>query len=192
MRDPRLPPDMAILGELRNDPVVVVPPDDGWPAIFASWRWRLAAALGVVAVRIDHVGSTAVPGLAAKPVVDIQVSVGDVQDEGSYVPAIELLGPRLRSREPGHRYLRPPPGMARDVQVHVCQAGGEWERDHLRFRDYLRTHPDRAAAYGALKIDLAARYPQDRIGYAEAKGPFIAETLRLAGTDVQACAEVSA
>ena len=191
MRDPRLPPEMEIFGDVRNDPVAVVPPDEGWLAVFASWRWRLAAALGTSAVRIDHVGSTAVPGLAAKPIVDIQVAVRDVEDEDSYVPAIESLGLRLRSREPGHRYFRPPPGMSRDVQVHVCQAGGQWERDHLLFRDYLRAHPDRAAAYGALKTDLAARYPEDRIGYNLAKGPFIAETLRLAKADAHAGAPES-
>lgn len=179
-RDPRLPADMELLGDVRRDPIVMVAYQRTWPGLFAEWHDRLTRALGPVALRVDHVGSTAVPGLPAKPVVDIQVSVADVDDESAYVVAIESTGPRLRSREPGHRYFRPPPGMDRLVQVHVCAAGSEWERVHLLFPAYLRAHPERAASYARLKQDLAAAFPHDRIGYTEAKGPFIEETLAMA------------
>jgi GrpB-like predicted nucleotidyltransferase (UPF0157 family) len=140
-------------------------------------RRRLAKELGATAVRIDHVGSTAVPGLAAKPVIDVQVSVPDVEDEPSYVAAIERCGLALRYREKGHRYFRPPPGRRRTYQVHVCTAGSKWERDHLLFRDFLRAHADEARRYEAMKYDVAGHHRSDRIAYNDAKGPLIAEQL---------------
>jgi GrpB-like predicted nucleotidyltransferase (UPF0157 family) len=167
-------------GPERGESVEIVPYDPAWPVTFAELHGRLVSALGDVAVRIDHVGSTAVPGLAAKPVIDIQVSVPRVEDEVAYRSAIESIGVGLRMREQGHRYFRPPPPFPRVVQVHVCEAGSSWERDHLLFRDYLRAHPERAVAYAALKHRLAPQFGLDRIGYTLAKEPFIRETLELA------------
>jgi GrpB-like predicted nucleotidyltransferase (UPF0157 family) len=172
----------TILGPERNDPVAIVAYDPLWPSRFEVWRDRLARAIGVPALRIEHIGSTAVPGLAAKPVVDIQVSVPDVADEDSYVPAIESVGFGLRYRNEGlgWRYFRPPPGLPREAQVHVCSAGSESERLHLLFRDYLRAHPAEADAYAAAKRVAAARHPADRIAYTDAKGVFIHPALRRA------------
>jgi len=175
-RDPRL----ELAGSGRGDPVEVVPYDPGWAATFARWRDRLAAALGAAVVRIEHVGSTSVEGLAAKPVVDIGVGVPDVEDEATYLPAIEGLGVPLRSRETGHRYFRPGPGHPREIQVHVWQVGSSFERVHLLFRDYLRAHPAARAAYAALKVAVAERYRDDRIAYNEAKTGFILDTLEAA------------
>jgi GrpB-like predicted nucleotidyltransferase (UPF0157 family) len=169
-----------ILGEERGDAVEVVPYDRLWPQRYADMRERLRDVLGTVARRIEHVGSTAVPGLAAKPVVDILLSVDDLQDEQAYRGPIESLGFGLRYRKAHWRYFRPIPGIPRDYQMHVCQSGSKWQRDHLLFRDYLLVHPDRAAEYGMLKRDLAPRYGLDRIGYTDAKAPFIRETLRRA------------
>lgn len=161
------------VGPLRSDPIELVDPDPSWPARFESMRAKLVAALGFAAQRIDHVGSTAVPGLAAKPIVDIQVSVADVDDEPAFVPQIESCGLLLRFIEPGHRYFRPPPGLPRLWQIHVCSVGSNWERDHLLFRDYLRAHPHEAQAYSDLKRELAPRFRHDRIGYTDAKDPWI-------------------
>jgi GrpB-like predicted nucleotidyltransferase (UPF0157 family) len=167
-----------VLGADRPaDPVEIVAYDPEWPARFEAMRARLASALGATAVRIDHVGSTAIPGLAAKPVIDIQISVPDVNDEQAFRAPIERQGFALRWVEPGHRYFRPPPGVAREYQVHVCTVGSEWERVHLLFRDYLRTHPDVAAEYEALKRDLATRLTLERIAYNDAKAPFIDSTV---------------
>ena len=120
------------------------------------------------------------PGLAAKPVVDVQVSVPDVTDEASFLPAFESLGLPLRTSEPGHRYFRPPRGRPREVQVHVCDAGGSWERVHPLFRDYLRADPGAREAYAALKRGLAEMYRDDRIAYSEAKTDFILDALEAA------------
>ena len=163
-----------IFGDNRaTDPVAIVEYDPAWPDRYEAMRARLGAALGPVAVRIDHVGSTAVPGMPAKPIIDIEVSVPDVADADSFRDAIEAQGFASRMIEPGHHYFRPPPGLPRDYQVHVCTIGSDWEWRHLLFRDYLRAHPGTAAEYAALKRDLATRHTLDRIAYNDAKGPFI-------------------
>lgn len=165
-------PDTEFIGRASLDPIEVVDPSPGWPGVFAEWQARLAAALGGTARRIEHIGSTAVPGLVAKPIIDVLVSVADLDEESRYVPAIESLGPALRLREPGHRYFRAP-GERRVVHVHVCEAGGRWERDHLLFRDYLRAVPEAVAAYAGLKRRLAERFRHDRTAYTEGKTEFI-------------------
>ena len=162
------------------DPIEVVPYDPTWPAAFASWRTALHRALGATALRIEHVGSTAVPGLAAKPVIDVQISVRDLADETRYVPAIEALGVALRSRDATHRYFRPAGSIPRTVQIHVYQSGSAEEREHLLFRDFLRDDADTRAAYAALKRDVAHRYRDDRIAYNEAKSAFILDALERA------------
>lgn len=168
-----------MLGDPRGEPVKLADPSPDWAERFESIRGQLAAALGTAAVRIDHVGSTSIPGIAAKPVIDVQVSVPDLADEAAYAPAIESAGWPLRTRELdiGHMYFRDPAGRPRLVQIHVCEAGSKWERDHLLFRDYLRAHPDTARAYEAIKRAAANAYGLDRLAYTEAKGPFIERAL---------------
>ena len=169
-------PGMELVGSVGADTIYVASYDPAWPEHFADWQQRIFFAVST-AVRIDHVGSTAVPGLAAKPIVDVQVSVPDVADEAPYLQELGSLGLYLRIREPGHRYLRPPPGEPRAVHVHVCEAGSRWEREHLLFRDYLRAESAVRDAYTALKLDLAARYRHDRLAYSEAKTGFILDAL---------------
>lgn len=170
-------PELEVLGPGRGDPVEIVPYDQRWPLIFAAWKKRLREALREVAITVHHIGSTAVPGLPAKPVVDMLVGVGDVEDEARFVPPLERLLLQLRSREPGHRYFRPPPGTPRLIQVHVCRAGSDWERTHLAFRDLLRSDPHLAAVYAALKVKLARRFRHDRLAYTEGKTGFILDAL---------------
>jgi GrpB-like predicted nucleotidyltransferase (UPF0157 family) len=170
-------------GSERSDlELTLVPYDHDWPRRFESWRSRVAAALGAAAVRIEHVGSTAVPGLPAKPTVDVQISVSDPEAEPRYVPQVESVGLVLRSRDQLHRFFRPPAGQPREVHVHVCRAGSDWERDHLLFRDYLRANPEGRAAYSAAKLAAAARWADDRIGYTEAKTDVILDLLDQAET----------
>lgn len=159
------------------DPVEVVPYRAEWAATFAAWRERLWQRLQRSVERIEHVGSTAVPGLVAKPVVDIQVSVRDVENEPTYVPAIESLGVALRSREPGHRYFRPAGDQPRTLQLHVIEPGSDWEREHLLFRDFLRADKSTRDEYARLKLELAARYRDDRLAYNDAKTGFILDAL---------------
>jgi len=155
------------------EPVELVAWDPRWIERFEQMRERLAAALGPLALRIEHVGSTSIPDMLAKPVVDIQVSVADVDDTDAYRAHVEAQGFELRFMEPGHRYFRPPPGVPRDYQVHVCEVGSDWERVHLLFRDYLRAHPDIATEYGRMKLRLAAQHRAERIAYNDDKSGFI-------------------
>jgi GrpB-like predicted nucleotidyltransferase (UPF0157 family) len=150
-------------------PVEVVAYDPGWTEGFETWRARLAGLLGPVARRIEHVGSTSVPGLAAKPIVDIQVSVADMGDEDGYVRPCEAAGLQLRFRDDQHRFFQPPPGQPRDVHVHVCQQGGGWEREHLLFRDYLRSSADARQAYAAAKREAARVWADHGAAYTDAK-----------------------
>ncbi len=154
---------------VERDLVEIVRYDPAWPARFRSWHGRLATSLGPTAERIEHVGSTAVPGLPAKPVIDVQVSVPNPDVESSYVLAIESLGIQLRSRDREHRYFRPFSGLPREIQVHVCATGSRWERKHLLFRDYLRSSEAARDAYLAAKQEAADRWRDDRVAYADAK-----------------------
>jgi GrpB-like predicted nucleotidyltransferase (UPF0157 family) len=158
----------------------VVSYDPAWAARFERWRARIAGALGATAMAIEHVGSTSVPGLHAKPIVDIQVSVAEPDGEDAYVPALASIGLQLRSRDSLHRFLRPFRGHPREVHVHVCAAGSEWEREHLLLRDYLRAHPGAARTYGDTKRELAIRWRDDSVAYGEAKTTVILEALRSA------------
>jgi GrpB-like predicted nucleotidyltransferase (UPF0157 family) len=155
----------------------VVAYDPYWPGRYQRWRDRLAGQLAGTALRIEHVGSTAVPGLPAKPTIDVQVSVADLADESRYVAQIEQAGVQLRSRDVLHRFFRPFAGQPREVHVHVCQAGSGWEREHLLFRDYLRSHPVARDSYAKVKWEAAAVWSDDRIAYTEAKTGVILDLL---------------
>jgi GrpB-like predicted nucleotidyltransferase (UPF0157 family) len=166
--------DAVLVGGREERPVVLAAPDPGWPALYEHHRAHLAGALGPRARRIDHVGSTAVPGLAAKPVVDIQVTVDDPDDEPAFGPLLESAGYAVRVREPGHRMFRTPD---RAVHVHVWAAGSADERRHVLFRDWLRRDDADRARYEEVKRALAARRWRDTNYYAEAKGPVIADIM---------------
>lgn len=166
--------DVELIGGTERRDIRVLAYDPGWPARFRTERDRIAAALTDTARRIDHVGSTSVPGLAAKPIIDIDVSVPDVEDEAAYLPQLELAGYVLRVREPGHRMMR---SGNLDVHVHICDSGSEWERRHLLFRDWLRCDAADRDAYGELKHQLAQRDWADMNAYADAKEPLIAQIM---------------
>ncbi len=169
--------EQVLVGGIEKRAIVIVDYDPGWAARFEFERERIAETLGASALRIEHVGSTAVPGLAAKPIVDIVVEAEDVADE-SIVAALETAGYELRVREPGHRMFRTP---ERDVHVHLWpRADVEVER-HLRFRDRLRQDAADRAAYERLKRGLAAREWEDMNEYAQAKDELIDEITARAG-----------
>jgi GrpB-like predicted nucleotidyltransferase (UPF0157 family) len=158
--------------------IEVVQYDERWPSLFRELGGTLRDALGDVALRIDHIGSTAVPGLAAKPIIDVQVSVASFEPFDPVRIPMEGLGFVWRAGNPDRmkRYFREAPGTRR-THIHVRRAGSWSEQYALLFRDYLRTHDGDAARYAALKWDLAERYRQDRIAYTDAKGPFIWVTM---------------
>jgi GrpB-like predicted nucleotidyltransferase (UPF0157 family) len=162
-----------------SDPITVLPYDPVWPENFRHLGAQLRAALGGVALRIDHIGSTAVPGLAAKPIVDVQISVKRLEPVEPFRSPLEAAGfvYRAAKTERTKRYFREPPGQRR-THVHVRRTGSFSEQFALLFRDFLRADPAAALGYGQRKLVLAARFAHDRHAYLEAKLPIIWEVLR--------------
>ena len=163
--------------------VVVIEYQSAWPQMFSEIGTRLRRELGDAALRIDHIGSTAVPGLDAKPIIDIQVSVPSFEPLDAYRVPLERAGfvHRADNTERTKRYFRERPGDRR-THIHVRRAGSFSEQFALLFREYLRGHPARSTDYAVLKHALAARFshPEQREDYVDGKAPFIWETIRLA------------
>ncbi len=164
--------------------MVVVAPDPRWPDLFEADRLLIVGALGATALGVDHVGSTSVPGLAAKPVIDILLQVADSADESSYVPHLEAHGYHLHVREPDwleHRVLhrRTGHGAPHDANVHVLspELGAGEIRRMIGFRDWLRRRPDDRDRYAAVKRDLASRTWRSVQDYADAKTEVVEEIL---------------
>ena len=157
--------------------------DPRWPAAFEAERERLARGLGEQARRIDHHGSTAIPGMAAKPIIDIQISVDTLQPLPSYAAPLAALGYRHRpsADDAVCPFFHRPHEWPHTHHVHVVAAGGLEERRTLAFRDYLREHPDVAREYAALKKRLAqgtdASDADAREAYARAKTAFVEAVL---------------
>ena len=160
------------------DRIAVVPYDPEWPALFRQLGAALRGVLGDTALRIDHIGSTSIPGLAAKPIIDIQISVAGFDPLEAFRVPIESLGFIFRASNPDltKRYFRETPGERR-THIHVRRAGSWPEQFALLFRDYMRTHDEDAKRYAEIKYHLAQQYGEDRHGYTDAKGPFIWEIM---------------
>ena len=162
--------------------VEVVAYDPAWPAMFEREAAVLREVFGDEVVAIHHMGSTAVPNLRAKPIVDIMLVVADIERVDAYNPQMEALGyePRGEFGLPRRRYFPKDVDGMRVFQVHTWQAGDIEVERHLAFRDYLRAHPETAVAYGNLKTELAAKYATDREKYMDGKDPFIRDLERVA------------
>lgn len=171
------------VGELTPlaGPIQLVDYDPAWPRLFQREAHRIRAALGERAVRIEHVGSTAVPGLAAKPLIDILLAVADSADEAAYLPALAAAGYALRIREPAwheHRLLK---GPDTDVNLHVFSLGCSEIERMLRFRDHLRRHEADRRLYERTKRALARRDWAYTQHYADAKTAVVEEIIARAG-----------
>jgi GrpB-like predicted nucleotidyltransferase (UPF0157 family)/ADP-ribose pyrophosphatase YjhB (NUDIX family) len=153
--------------------VEIVEYDPAWPERFRALAERAASALGDLVLAVEHVGSTSVPGLAAKPVIDLDVVVRP-EDVDAAIQRLATLGYVHRGELgiPGRHAFRAPPGEAKH-HLYLCVAGSTGLIDHLRFRDHLRTHPDAAAEYAGLKRRLAEQHRDDAEAYQSAKSDFI-------------------
>ena len=154
-------------------PVYVVPYVPCWPKLFEYERARVEAAVGRWVESVEHIGSTAVPGLDAKPIVDLMVGVRSLEDGARCARVLQGLGYEHRGEAgvPGRIFLRTllPPVLHLNLGVF----GGEFWEKHLLFRDYLRMHPETAREYARLKHELARRFRHDREAYTEAKTSFV-------------------
>lgn len=167
----------ATVGELvpHNATIHLADYDPLWPALYEREAARVRGALGAAALRLEHVGSTSVPGLAAKPVIDVVLVVSDSSDEEAYVSALETSGYVLRIREPDwyeHRLFK---GPDTNVNLHTfSESCAEVDR-MVAFRDWLRTHDDDRELYERSKRELAAREWRHVQNYADAKAAVVAE-----------------
>jgi GrpB-like predicted nucleotidyltransferase (UPF0157 family) len=179
---------VARIAELTREPIAIVPYDDQWPVRYAKEEGRLLRTLPLDLVkRIAHIGSTAVPGLSAKPIIDVQVEVTSLDRvRREVVPIMQDLAyefiwrPSMGEQAPFYAwFIKRNERGQRIFHVHMVEPD-QASVDRLVFRDHLRTHPDAAQRYEALKQGLAAAHPVDRAAYTLSKTPFITEVLRRA------------
>ncbi len=177
--------------DLRPEPVRVVAYDPAWPQHFVRLRDRILPVIKAHIDRVEHVGSTSVPGLAAKPIIDMDVIVTSPEALEACIVAMEPLGYQHRG-ELGiagrHAFTRPE-GLPTH-NLYVCLEGSLGLRNHLLLRDHLRAHPEAVEAYGALKMKLAQAHTYDRDAYLEGKTAWIVSVLQKYTMDAQALAEI--
>lgn len=181
---------LAMTQDAPSLPIVIADYDPRWAAMYAEESARVQSVIGEWLLGIEHVGSTSVPGLAAKPVVDIMPGLRSLDDSPHIVEPLQKLGyqyfPEHEDVMPERRYFALPAGAEhrgrRRFHLHIVETKSAFWRRHLAFRNYLRAHPETAEEYAALKRRLAAEYGSDRVGYTEAKSEFITriESLALA------------
>lgn len=167
----------------RLDPIAVVPYDPAWPALFERERVRVTAALRPWLVgAVEHIGSTSVPGLTAKPIIDMLARITDYDRADGMVAAMAAIG-WVHAPEPDDPAKRtwsfcfPDPGW-RTHHLHVVEDRSPAWPSWLAFRDHLRAHPTDAVEYARIKTELAASHQRDRPAYRAGKAPFIADLLR--------------
>ena len=176
--------------QYRPHPVVIADYDSGWPKVFLNETQLLQNATAGVLDPIEHVGSTSVPNLAAKPVIDIMGGVKSPDEADTLIDAIVGAGyqyvPAYEDSIPDRRYFRKPNRKERLsalFHLHVSPVDSDFWVKQIAFRDYLRTHSATKSNYEALKRRLASQYGEDRHGYSEAKTEFILSVLKLATSE---------
>ena len=163
-------------------PIEIVPYDRAWPGRFEDERLKLLDAIGAwLAGPVVHIGSTAIPGLAAKPVIDIMAGVASLDASRPAIAAAAALGYCYFPYRPDseHWFCKPSPAF-RTHHLHLIPVDSERWLETIAFRDYVRAHPDVATEYSALKARLAREFRLDREAYTQAKGPFITRITALA------------
>lgn len=162
---------------MNREPVTIVEYSPDWPAQFSAEATTIRSAFAGASIELEHIGSTAVPGLAAKPTIDILLGADSLSEIESHIPHLEAVGyryvPEFETQLPDRRYLvKPAIGIAQ-FHLHAVKRGGAFWRDHLYFRDELRQKPALRQQYLELKRRLASSFGLDRGAYTDAKAPFI-------------------
>ena len=161
--------------------IVVLPYDDGWPGLFVQISAELAPVFSGLAQAFHHVGSTSVPGLAAKPKIDLHAAFADLATVAAAVERMQTVaGYTYHGDKYGDESWTFTSGKTYGSRLYLCTADNRVLRDRILFRDYLRTHPERADAYAALKLRLMSEADDDWDYYTGGKTEFVRETVRLA------------
>jgi GrpB-like predicted nucleotidyltransferase (UPF0157 family) len=166
--------------ELHRGAVRLMPHSELWHQLFAEEETQLRNAIGAQVAAIEHVGSTAICGLSAKPIIDIAVAMREITDAQKRVTQLEGIGYKSRGELgiPGRQYFTK--GAPRTHHLHMVELGSDLWRSHLLFRDYLRLHSEVAKEYENLKMELARKYRENREAYTEGKANFIEGVLKAA------------
>ena len=165
---------------LEKGIVKLAPYTYAWKQLFEVEKANLQTAVSDYVLDIQHVGSTSIPGMLAKPIIDIAIAVADFEEARVCIPLIEKLGYEYKGEFgiPHRHYFAK--GNPRTFHIHMCEISGmEWQ-NHLLFRDYLCQHQDVADEYAELKQKLVVKYPQDRTAYLDGKAPFVQRVLQIA------------
>jgi GrpB-like predicted nucleotidyltransferase (UPF0157 family) len=161
--------------------IVLTPYSPNWPTQFHAIREDLLAVFAPLAVTIEHIGSTSVPGLAAKPVIDVLLGARSLADIESKIKQLSEIGysyvPKYEREIPMRRYFVKSSAASLRVHLHAVELGSRLWQEHLAFRDRLRTDAHLRAQYQTLKLRLAEEFANDKSGYTDAKGPFIQDVL---------------
>jgi len=168
---------------LQRGTVKLVPYDPEWAVIFMEERQRIFESLGDAALGVEHIGSTAIPGMDAKPILDLMVAISTVDDYEQYVVPLEKLGYVFRRdmrNDQEHVLFVKGPEEKRTHYLKLTTLNSDFWREHLLFRDFLRLHPERAESYRRLKHALLEEYAGERAEYTKEKSGFIKETIKLA------------
>lgn len=154
--------------------------DERWPALYDAEGQRILGHTAPLPLVLEHIGGTSIPGIPAKPIIDIAAGRPADAPIQAYVAALIRAGYEHRGERgiPGRQYFRR--GSPRAYHVHLVEHGGPLWGDYLAFRDYLRTHPDEARAFSEIKRALATRFASDREGYLDAKSAYVEDIIRLA------------
>ena len=168
---------------LPRGTVLVVPYRPEWKTLFEEEAARLGALMGAAALAVEHVGSTAVEGMDAKPIIDLLVGVRDLGESRSWIPKLEAHGYEFRPDEdiPDRLFFAKGARECRTHHLSLAEPSSNFYAEHLLFRDYLRAHPGACEEYRALKHRLAREFPTDRASYTGGKSAFIKHVLKAAG-----------
>jgi len=168
---------------LKKGKVILAGYNKEWPGLFRAERKLLKAKLGKLAIAISHVGSTAVPGLCAKPILDIMVSVLSIEKAENKISNFARCGYRVKPRQedpiPGRLFFSKDIDGLRYFHLHVAEAGSTFCKEHLHFRNILRKDPKATQSYSRLKLRLSKRFRNDRNAYINGKAKFISRILRV-------------
>jgi GrpB-like predicted nucleotidyltransferase (UPF0157 family) len=169
-----------LMRPLRN--IVIVPYDPRWPEMFRQEADAISAVFGPELISIHHIGSTSIPGMSAKPIIDIMPVMRNIESVDSFDAAMIELGydPKGENGIPSRRHFVKGGDVDRTHHIHAYEPDNPQVARHLDFRDYLIAYPDEAEKYASLKIELARQYPHDIIGYMMGKDAFIKDIIRKA------------
>ncbi len=162
---------------MGSAPIVIVDYNPQWPRMYEEEKALILQAISHVIADIEHIGSTAIPGMGAKPIIDIMIGLHRLDDAVECIPRLDALGhkyhPEFEDRVPERRFFRKGPDWARTHHIHMVERSSKFWDDHIMFRDYMRTHEEDAMLYLLLKKELAARFGSNRQGYTDAKASFV-------------------